>query len=436
MAKILYFITQAEFGGAQRYVFDLANSLKNDHETAVAFGEQGNNLKLAKILDENHIKYFIIPHLKRDLSPVRDFLALLKIIKLIKYYKPDIIHLNSSKISVLGSMSIASSLIRLFAQSRHSSASASPLSRDGWIRIIYTVHGWVFNEPLPALKKKFYLWAEKFTAKFKDKIICVSEFDRLLAIKYKIAPAEKLITIHNGLSPVNFYTKEEAKKIVEEQSPYVCHPGLDPGSRVQSHEQVSGLSWLRQISRSDDEVKPAMTNNLLIGSIGNLYKTKGYEYFVQAADILVNRHHIQATFMVMGEGEERKKLENLIAKFNLKNNFILAGQIDEAARLLPALDLYVCSSVKEGLPYSILEAMQAGLPIISTDVGGIPEMIENNKTGLLVKPADAADLAEKIKTLLNNKSLASQFVADAKEKATREFGLEKMVEATKKVYLS
>ena len=370
MAKILYFITQSEYGGAQRYVFDLANNLKSDFQVAVAMGEQGKDGRLAKKLDENDIKYFILPHLKRDISPLNEIFALREIIKLIKKYQPDIIHLNSSKISILGS------LAALFTKTK----------------VIYTVHGWVFNEPLPTPLKWFYLWLEKFTAKFKDKIICVSESDRQVALKYKIAPVEKLITIHNGLAPVNFYTREEALPLLAKE-------------------------------RAGGEV--------FIGSIGNLYKTKGFEYLIEAADILTHKLNTPATFIIIGEGKEREALKNLIAKYNLKNNFILAGSIDEAARLLPAFDVYVCSSVKEGLSYTLIEAMQAGRPIVATAVGGNPEMIENEKTGLLSKPADARDLAEKIKTLLNNKTLALELGQNAKAKAMAEFGLEKMVEQTK-----
>jgi len=377
MAKILYFITQSEYGGAQRYVFDLANNLKSDFQVAVAMGEQGKDGRLAKKLDENDIKYFILPHLKRDISPLNEIFALREIIKLIKKYQPDIIHLNSSKISILGS------LAALFTKTK----------------VIYTVHGWVFNEPLPTPLKWFYLWLEKFTAKFKDKIICVSESDRQVALKYKIAPVEKLITIHNGLA--------------------LCHSGLDPESSIKKLEQISGVK---------------LTNNFLIGSIGNLYKTKGFEYFIETADILTHKLNTPATFIIIGQGKEREALENLIAKHNLKNNFILAGNIDQAARLLPAIDVYVCSSVKEGLSYTLIEAMQAGRPIVATKVGGNPEMIENEKTGLLSKPADARDLAEKIKTLLNNKALALELGQNGKAKAMVEFGLEKMVEQTKNVY--
>jgi len=382
MTKILYFITQSEYGGAQRYVFDLANNLGREFEVAVALGEQGKDGKLAKKLEENNIKYYIIPHLKRSISPLNEILAFFEISKLIKNYQPNIIHLNSSKISILGSL--AGLFIKLKIKN---------------LKIIYTVHGWVFNEPLPAPVKWFYLWAEKFTAKFKDKIICVSESDRQVALKYKIAPVEKLITIHNGLAPVDFFSREEALPLLNKE-------------------------------RAGGEV--------LVGSIGNLYQTKGFEYFIEAAgrlmaDLSFPRRR-ESRFIIIGEGSERKNLENLIAKHNLKNNFILAGNIDQAARLLPALDVYVCSSVKEGLSYTLIEAMQAGLPIVATKVGGNPELIEDNITGLISAAQNAQALAEKIKTLLDNKTLADKLGQSAKAKAMAEFGLEKMIEQTKKIY--
>ncbi|MDO8592354.1 MAG: glycosyltransferase family 4 protein [bacterium] len=395
MRKILYLITQSEFGGAQRYVFDLANNLKTEYQVAIAMGEGKNNVKLAKILQKNHLKYFIIPHLKRNISPFNDILALMEIIKLIKNYQPDVIHLNSSKISILGSIAA------LFAKSKIKNQKS---------KIFYTVHGWVFNEPLPWFMKLFYKQAEKFTARFKDKIICVSEFDRQSALKHNIAPAEKLVTIQNGLASTNLYGREEAKKIIL--------------SKI-GNWKLSGFA------RSGEARK---IGNLLIGSIGHLYKTKGFEYFIEAAYKIIANCQLPITFIIIGDGSERVRLEYLIANYDLQNNFILTGSINQAAKLLPALDIYVCSSVKEGLPYSILEAMSAGLPIVSTAVGGLPEMIKNGQTGLLVKPADPEDLAEKIKTLLNNKTLAQKLGRHAKTQAAAEFGLEKMIEKTKKVY--
>ncbi len=386
MKKILYFVTQSESGGAQHYVFDLANYLKREYEIAVALGEQGDDGELVKALTEVGIKYYTIPHLKRAISPLDEMMALMEIIKLITKLKPDFIHLNSSKISILGSVAGYLAGAQIGKQPK----------------IIYTVHGWVFNEPLPNWLKFFYRWLEKFTAVFKDKIICVSEYDRQIALKEKIASAKKLIMIHNGIEPIKFLSSELA----------------------------------RQTLFKKVDIRQSTIDNLVIGTISNFYKTKGLIYFIQAAEILITNHRLPATFIIIGEGEQRQMLEKLIDVYNLQNNFILTGRINRAAELLPAFDIFVCSSVKEGFPYSILEAMSAGLPIVTTNVGGIPEMIHDQNNGLLVEPAKPADLAEKIKQLINNHEFSLKLGRQARQDVTEQFSLEKMIETTKKVYLN
>ena len=133
---------------------------------------------------------------------------------------------------------------------------------------------------------------------------------------------------------------------------------------------------------------------------------------------------------------ERKNLTELIKKHKLENNVILAGRIYNAAELLSAFDAYVCSSVKEGLSYTIIETMLNGLPIIATQVGGNPELIEDGETGFLIKPQDSSALADKIKEIMNNPDLQQELSTKARIKAQEEFNLEKMVKETKEVYNS
>jgi len=399
---ILYLITQSELGGAQRYIFDLAANLQNEFNIAVAFGEQGEKGELAQKLKEKGFELLkinksqianrksqilIIPHLKRAISPINDLKALIEITKLIKKLKPNIIHLNSSKISILGSL--AGFIYKSKIKNQKS-------------KIIYTVHGWVFNEPLPKWKKLFYKYAEKITASLKNKIICVSEFDRQTAIQQNIAPAKKLTTIHNGIQPINFLPKEQASK-----------------------------KLFRIINKS--EIRNPKSE-IRIGTIANLYPTKGLEYLVEATKQL-SAFNFQLSTIIMGEGEERKNLEDLISQLNLKTNVILTGRIDNAAELLPAFDIYVCSSVKEGLSYTIIEAMQAGRPIVATNVGGNPELIQDYQTGLLVETKNPQILAEKIQKLINSPELQQKLGASAKQKAQKKFGLDKMIKKTKKIYI-
>lgn len=369
---ILYLITQSELGGAQRYVFDLAKNFKNEFNVFVAFGEQGKSGELAKKLDKENIKYFIIPYLKRSISLIMDFLALINIINIIKKIKPDIIHLNSSKISIIGS------LASLCAKRR--------------ALCVYTAHGWVFNEPMSKFKKIFYFYAEKFTAILKDKIICVSKFDKEVAINKKITHEKKLISIHNGIEEITFLNKEK------------------------SRERLYILS-----------------EKIIIGSIGNLYKTKGFEYLIKATDIL-KKEYPEIKMIIIGEGKEKRNLHGLIKKYNLENNFILAGRINNASRILKAFDIYVCSSVKEGLSYTIIEAMQAGLPIIATNVGGNPELIKNNISGLIARSRNPNSLAKNIKKLLETKKFREKLGLKAQEISQKEFNLEKMINKTREVY--
>jgi len=373
---ILYLVTQSELGGVQQYIYDLATNLRDEFNVVVAFGEQGKNGELAKKLEKSNVKFYELPHLKREICPTNDLLAFAEIIKLIKKVKPDVVHLNSSKISILGSL-------------------ATKLANRK-IKTIYTVHGWVFNEPMSNAKKLFYKYSEKFTAFFKDKLICVSEYDRQIAIKEKITSPEKLVTIHNGIKKINFFQKDEALKILGK-------------------------------SKNDDS-KP-----IIIGTIANLYKTKGLEHLVQSAKILKD-DKINFEIFIIGEGSERKNLEELISELELQNNVFLVGRKNDASALLKAFDIYACSSVKEGFPYSLIEAIQAELAIVSTNVGGIPEITTDKVEGLLIKPRNERELAEKIKELINNKELLDKIKQKAKEKSVKEFTLESMLKKTKSIY--
>lgn len=377
---ILYLITQSELGGAQKYILDLCFSLKNDYNLVVAFGEQGEQGEMAEKLKENDIQYYAIPSLLRKIDSQADFFALGEIIKLIKKVRPDIIHLNSSKISVLGAMAIFRLKLNPFWRFKINKT-----------KIVYTAHGWVFHEPgVNSLK---YKKMERWTARFKDKIICVSQMDYDSALQEKIAPKDKLVMIHNGIAPINFLSREQAR----------AELGLGP-------------------------------DELVIGSIGNLYKNKGFEYLINATKILVD-NGLKPKTIIIGEGEEREELENWIRQFRLEKYVILKGRMDAAA-YLKAFDIYVCSSVKEGLSYTIIEAMRASLPIVATNVGGNPELIENEKTGLLVNPEKGEEISRAIIKFINNPELLNQVRQAAEEKASREFTLENMIEKTRGVYES
>ena len=394
MKLILYIITQSELGGAQRYIIDLAKNLKLDYKIGIIAGGQKENNAFAKTLAENHISFHNIPTLMRSISPLKDIITTYKLIKIIKKIEPDIIHLNSSKISILGSL--ASKLAQIGKNSKK-------------FKTIYTAHGWVFNEPLSKFKINFYKHAEILTSTYKNTIICINKFDLNVAKQTLNLNQNKLRLIHNGIEAQEhtYLPKEIARK-----------------------KLISKLKTKIDIRK----------NTILIGSIGNLYKTKDYLTFIRAFKItktalqiqVSNKIHIKA--IIIGEGTERNKLESLIAKENLTDDIYLAGSIFNAQSLLKAFDIYICSSIKEGLPYSILEAGLATLPIVATNTGGIPDIIKDSTNSLLTNTNDPEKFAMQLTKLIQNYELRVLYGKNIHDYIKHNFKLNDMIIQTKKVY--
>ncbi len=389
--KILFIVTQSEFGGAQHFLAHLVAALDKDkYDITVAAGPQGDDeTGLLKFLEKKGINTKHLKYLRRGINPLFDlYLSPAEIFNLIKREKPDILFLCSSKAGAIGSL-----IGRL----------------TGVKKIIYRIGGWAFNDPWPEWKKKLYILIEKWTAKFKDIIINNAESDRKQAIGLSIKPRDKIITIYNGIdvNELNFLNKEEARRFLK--------------------------------------IKPGF----VIGTIANLYLTKGLEYLIEAAHLL--RYKIPASrqggqdtrykhtkFVVIGEGQERKKLEGLIKKYKLEKNFFLVGAIPDASRYLKAFDVFVLPSVKEGFPWTILEAMAAKVPIVATKVGAILEILkdplmDSGQAGLLIKPGDAKGLSEAITKLINNKFLGNRLLNQARKIVQEKFTLDKMVKEVEKL---
>lgn len=376
--KILYLITHSERGGAQKYVLDLAHYFQSHgDEVFIAAGEDKNGYLFleAKRLD---IPTIFLRHVKQAVNPYHDLASIFELNRLMHELTPDIIHLNSSKIGFTGAL--AGVLYKLKFKSY------------GIRSVIYTAHGFVFNEP--GKFRSFYgLALEKLSARWKDCIICVSESDRQSALNANIASQKKIITITLGIDSekTKFLTRREAQKLLG----------------------VSGV---------------------VVGTIANLYKTKGLKYFLMAAAMICGgSSRTEPTFVVIGEGPERKALEYCIKKIGIKKHFLLIGALQDASRYLKAFDIFVLPSVKEGWPYTIMEALSASLPIVASRVGGISEIITHKKDGLLVEPKKTKDLAHSIIKLLENPKYAKQ-LGEEGYNLSKHLTIEKMIEETKKIY--
>lgn len=372
--KVLFVITQGEWGGAQRYVFDLATNLGEAYDVTVAVGGPSGAKQLQEALCHHGVRCVQLKHLVRPAPVLSDFLGIFELAKLYRSIKPDIIHLNSSKAGIIGS------LARLFF-----------LAPAKSFAIVYTVHGWVFNETGSPVRSKIYWALEKVTALLKDAFITLS--DRELAQAETLSHHPLIIKIANGLPDSTLLQKNDARQKMLAAS-HLAIP-------------IGGI-W--------------------VGTIANYYQVKALDILIRAVATSPTLRKFQ--FVLVGDGYERPKLERLIRENDLNTSVFLFGSLARANTYLRAFDYFVLPSRKEGLPYVLLEAMQAKVPVIATRVGGIPELIEDKKSGLLVNPDNVAELAEALAYAVEHPDEMKQFAANAPAPAT----LEEMVKQTTSLY--
>ena len=370
--KILFVITKSNWGGAQRYVYDLATSLaKKDFEVKVALGGRG---PLKDKLDVVGVEVITIPHLVRNVNVFNELKVFFDLVKIFNREKPDVVHLNSSKVGGLGSL-------------------AGRLARVP--KIIFTAHGWAFNEDRSIISKLIIRILAWMTMVLSHNMIAVSK-----AIKKQVENwlfvSGKIKVVYNAVQDIGFR------------------------NRIESREILLG-----------DEKK----EGIWVGTIAELHKNKGLKYAIEAmALILKDPLEQDLNLIIIGEGDERKDLEKLIKEKKLENNIFLVGARDEAVTLLKALDVFILPSITEALGYTLLEAGQAGLPAIGSTVGGIPEIIEDGVTGILVRPRDPKDLAKAIRFTVDNKEEVKILATALHKKVKKDFALEKMIGETIKVY--
>jgi glycosyltransferase involved in cell wall biosynthesis len=347
--KILYIITQADGGGAQKYVLALAKHFRG----IIAAGQEAK--MLFDQASKDSIVTYRLKHLKRNISLYSDLMAIFEIRSLIKTYNPDIVHLNSSKAGFLGSLAC------VFLKTK----------------VVFTAHGFIFNEPMPVWKKNFYIVLEKIAGFFRDFIITVSDADKNSALKYNLISKNKIKTIYNGIAPINFYSAEKAKKRL----------GLPEDKKI-------------------------------FFAIANDYPTKGLDVLEKA----VNLNPIANTLTVV-IGEAKNKNSSGYIKY--------LGYVENAASYFKAANGTILPSRKEGLPYALLEAMQAGQPIIASNVGGIPEAVAD--AGELIPPDDPSTLRKYIELDFMNEKKSAELSKKALERS-KIFTEAKMLNETKKIY--
>lgn len=372
--KILHVITTSTWGGVHRYVYDMVKEAHLRGHTPVVALDVTSTLKTA--LDDIDIPTVSIMSMERDIDTKKDLSSLIGIFKIIRSERPDVLHLHSPKAAGFGAF--AGRLL-------------------GVPKIIYTVHGWAFNEDRPFWQKAVIAGTSWATMMFCTHVITLSDKETQQTLNFPLV-SEKIHCITLGIVPPKFKLIKDAKAFIE-----------------------------TSIGRTFDK------STILIGTISELHPNKGLTWAIEAIAQLVKRFP-SIVFIVMGDGDERLKLQKLIDDNHLGSHVYLMGYVAGAAQYLKAFSLFTLTSVKEGLPYAILEAGHAGVPVIATAVGGIPEMIDDMRSGILIQPKKTSEIKHALEFILEHKSLLKEYGKVHKDTIKERFDIEAMFSATFALY--
>jgi glycosyltransferase involved in cell wall biosynthesis len=256
-------------------------------------------------------------------------------------------------------------------------------SRRVGIPVVSISHGWT----AATWKVRLYEKLDRIALRWMDAVVCVSKAQ---ADKVRAAgvPESSIVTITNAIGAESFREPDAATR-------------------------AELTSWFAEPPR------------WLLGTAGRLSPEKGMADLIEAAYRVVQQRP-EAGFVFFGEGPLRDDLERLVAQRSLQKKFVFAGFRKDVARFLPSFDLNVLSSHTEGLPVILLEACAAGVPTVATAVGGIPEVIDDGRTGHLVPPGDPAALAGRILAMLDNEAQRQAFGHAARERVRRDFTFDSM----------
>jgi GT2 family glycosyltransferase len=367
-ARVLRIVSRLNVGGPsihcsillkgldhQRFDTTMVTGSLSKHEGDMSYLINGNNGLLIKI-----------PELQREISILKDFFAFLKISRIIFKEKPDIVHSHLAKAGAVGRLAVL--LCNLIDAKK--------------IKTVHTFHGHVLDGYFTPMKSKIFLGIEKILAMSTDAIIAISKTQMWeLTEKYKLVQAEKVHIVNLGFDLSKFM-----------------------------NYRPTGV--LRSNLKVDDKT-------LLVGIVGRLVPIKNHRLFLDAAKLVKDRFHDRSIrFVIVGDGELRADLEAYAREINVQDEVVFYGWVKEIQHVYADLDMLLLTSNNEGTPVSIIEAMASMVPVVTTGVGGIKDLLGNIEApinfngnsfnicerGLLCPRGDAHSIADGLEYLMENDS--------------------------------
>lgn len=312
-------------------------------------------------------------HIVGPLSPMNDILCINQLRKIILTGNYDIVHFHGSKAGMVGRIAALSSRCK---------------------NTVMTVHNFIIYQEVNLAKRLVFKYGEKILSTATSKIITVSAALKNDLVKNFGIPENKIVSIYNGIDVQKYSTPADAKKAREKY-------GLNP-------------------------------DYLTVGTLARMAPQKGLEYFIKAIPLINLNDNIR--YLIAGDGPLLPLLKKLAWELGLSEKLCFTGYVKNVPEFLSCVDIFVVPSIAEGLSITTIEAMTAGLPVVASRTGGLPELVKHGETGLLVQPRDPVELAKAVTELLTNRNKRQMMGACAKRTASEMFSLETMVTETCRIY--
>lgn len=359
--KVLHVLNRLIIGGPSIIALNIINNLPENYEVILVVGGKDEREESGQhMVGSEKLNIIQIPKMKRSLNIFHDISSYFTLRKIIKEFRPDIVHTHASKSGAIGRLAAYSCKVPV---------------------ILHTFHGHVFHSYFNKIVTKFFLIIERFLAKKSTKIIAISKSQREdLVNKYKISTQEKIVIIPNGIDHEIFSNHQESKR----------------------------KKWRSQLNVLDDKT-------LLVGIVGRMAPIKNHKMFIHVIAELISRNKCdRVKFVIVGDGETRNEIQNLSTQLNIEFNYLPDNkdilnskliftswqtQMDE---VYAGLDILCLTSLNEGVPISLLEAQASQKPIVSTNVGGVHDTVLENDSAFLTKTDDIIDFADKLEILIND----------------------------------
>jgi glycosyltransferase involved in cell wall biosynthesis len=341
--------------------------------TGVEAAYEGNMLDLAA---QKGVQPLVIPELGREISPLKDWVTLIKLYRLFRDQHPHIVHTHTAKAGTVG---------RLAAR-----LAGVPI-------VVHTFHGHVFHDYFGPLQTKVFIGIERFLASLSDQIVTVSEGQRQELAAYGVASLDKMAVVPLGFE-------------------------LDA---LLNCESLRG-QLRRELGTSEEMA--------LVGIVGRLTAIKNHRLFLEAARLVLQDEQ-EAMFLVIGDGELRAELETYATKLGLAERVIFTGWRRDLPRIYADLDVVALSSLNEGTPVSLIEAMAAARPVVATRVGGVSDVVLDKESGYLVQSEDVEGLAKRILDLLRAPDRAGEMGLAGRAAVHPKYASETLLANVEKLYL-